>query len=187
MGSLVRDKQQYILAMDFSYILCLAIFGVVAAEKCPANVTDLPYTTYHDELGCVFADPYERFDNFDRAQMHCKNRLGDNAVLVEVLTEEHQNVVINVTKEAEKVMEDPELVWWWSSLRDVNDDGIWHWFYSNSTIDNYNNWNQVAVPNATNLDCMQFLSGTFFGAQCMTFECSNDFINTNPVCMLPNY
>ena len=48
---LVRDKQQYILAMDFSYILCLVIFGVVAAEKCPANVTDLPYTTYHDELG----------------------------------------------------------------------------------------------------------------------------------------
>ena len=37
--------------MDFSYILCLVIFGVVAAEKCPANVTDLPYTTYHDELG----------------------------------------------------------------------------------------------------------------------------------------
>ena len=29
----------------------------------------------------------------------------------------------------------PELSYWWSGLKDDDDDGIWHWAYSKQKLD----------------------------------------------------
>ena len=39
----------------------------------------------------------------------------------------------------------PELSYWWSGLRDDDDDGLWVWAPTN-TPTNYTDWHPAAVP-----------------------------------------
>ena len=50
----------------------------------------------------------------------------------------------------------------------------------------YTNWNPRAVPNHASFNCMQLLSATGSQGQWMTFLCGDDYINTHPLCQLPN-
>ena len=53
---------------------------------------------------------------------------GEKARLAEILSEDDQATVLGVMLEAEKVVtENPELTYWFSGLRDEDDDGVWEW------------------------------------------------------------
>ena len=50
----------------------------------------------------------------------------------------------------------------------------------------YTNWNPRAVPGSPpkGYNCMQLLSASFLEASWMTFQCSDTFISTRPLCQL---
>lgn len=116
--------------------------------------------------------------------------MGDNAILAEALNEDQQNILVSLMKEAEQYFMDPVLSYWVSGLiREDNDDPTWTWAYSGQKVPpSWSNWNEMAVPNITGHDqnCMQYLSGTAFGGEWMTFQCSNNYIQVHPLCQLPN-
>merc|ERR1711973_164684 len=175
--------------MKMTIFLAFFCFTFVAADECPKNITNLAYSAYDPVMGCLYADPSEEdmFDTYQKALDHCKKILGNESVLVEVYSKEEQDLVVSLMVEAEKNFMSPELSYWWSGLKDDNDDGIWHWAYSGLTA-NFTFWNDAAVPEFEGgFNCMQFLSATAFGGEWMTFECSNNFIQVHPFCQLPNY
>ena len=51
--------------------------------------------------------------------------------------------------------------YWWSGLRDDDDDGDWVWSGSNTSL-TYSDWHSSAVPDVKEFNCMQFLSGTAY-------------------------
>merc|ERR1712215_78553 len=126
------------------------------AAKCPEGLPPNTFTET-DSMGCVFAesDETQRYDTYDKALARCKEVLGSSAILAEVLSEED------------------------------NDDGVWTW-KSNGDIPagGYTHWHPAAVPEHSSFNCMQFLSGTNYEAQWMTFLCIDDYNNTHPLCQL---
>merc|ERR1712133_183166 len=99
-------------------------FTFVAADECPQNITDLGYSAYDPKMGCLYADPSEEdmFDTYQKALDHCKKILGNDSVLVEVYSKEEQDLVVSLMVEAEKELMSPELSYWWSGLKDDDDD-----------------------------------------------------------------
>ena len=123
---------------------------------------------------------------------------------MEIQSAEDQELAVQVMREAEATFSlgEPELSYWWSGLRDDDDDGDWVWSGSNTPL-TYSNWHPAAVPEVKLFNCMQFLSATCYGnsnikyiielqlpsyadGRWMTFQCSDAFINTHPICQLPN-
>ena len=96
-------------------------------------------------------------------------------------------------------LSEPELSYWWSGLRDDDDDGVWIWSGSNTPL-SYSDWHPAAVPDVEQFNCMQFLSGTVYEGfngfiiiiftnlvnvgQWMTYNCYDDFLNTHALCQL---
>jgi hypothetical protein len=78
---------------------------------------------------------------------------------------------------------DPELSYWWTGLRDEDDDKQWVWETSGDPM-TYSDWHPSAAPDHNGFNCMQLLSGTFYEGQWMTFECYDDFIDTHALCQL---
>ena len=56
--------------------------------------------------------------------------MGGGAILAEILSEEDQATVIEAMIAAETTFEDAEFSYWWSGLRDDDDDGEWLWVES---------------------------------------------------------
>jgi len=137
-------------------------------------------------MGCVYADAdqEDRYDNYDKALGRCKEIMGGGAILAEILSEDDQATVIEAMIAAEATFEDAEFSYWWSGLRDDDDDGEWLWVENGPEI--YTNWNKNAVPSHTSFNCMQLLSGSKHGGEWMTFLCGDNYINTHPLCQLPN-
>jgi len=84
------------------YILVFISIVVVSGDPCPDTLPDLcpNCTAYHDEMGCVYADPSEedRYDNYQDALDHCKDLMGNKSVLAEALTEDQQNVLVGIMR-----------------------------------------------------------------------------------------
>merc|ERR1712110_96289 len=81
-----------------------------------------------------------------------------------------------------------DLAYWWSGLKDEDDDGQWVWAGSNTPAV-YTNWAAGAAPDAKGINCMQFVSGTDMEEMGMrgvwsTFDCSNNYISTHALCQL---
>ena len=119
---------------------------------------------------------------------------------MEIQSAEDQELAVQVMRGAEAMFSRPELSYWWSGLRDDDDDGDWVWSGSNTPL-TYSDWHPAAVPEVELFNCMQFLSGTAYegrgGAgenvlvtnetnlgQWMTFNCYDDLIHTLALCQL---
>ena len=56
---------------------------------------------------------------------------GDEAQLAEILSPDDQKTVLPIMLAAEAtVTENPEISYWFTGLRDDNDDGVWDWEHS---------------------------------------------------------
>ena len=110
---------------------------------------------------------------------------GPSGRLVEILSPEDQELAVTVMMAAESMfsLSTPELSYWWSGLRDDDDDGLWVWAATN-TATNYTDWHPAAVPEVEQFNCMQFLSATEYQGQWMTYNCFDDFLNTHALCQL---
>merc|ERR1712121_22007 len=182
MGTFPSNNLQKMVILFVSLLFLVT----VTADQCPDNLIN---TNYTESMGCIHADTSldEYFDTYGRALNFCKGLLGNRSVLVEIKREEEQQIVIDLLLQAEEYMYwiPPELIYWWSGLKDEDDDAVWNW--PDGDIANYTNWHPQAIPGEdNNHDCMQLLSASTFGGQWMTFECSNNFIDVHPVCQLPN-
>ena len=82
---------------------------------------------------------------------------------MEIQSAEDQELAVQVMKAAESMFTvgEVELSYWWSGLRDDDDDKVWIWSGSNTSL-TYTNWHPSAVPEVEDYNCMQFLSGTVF-------------------------
>jgi len=176
------------------FIFISLLIVVVSGDPCPDGLSTIctNCSFYHEDMGCLYADPSEedKYDNYGQALQACRNIMGNKSVLAEALNEEQQNILASLMKEAEKYFMDPVLSYWMSGLqRDGDDAPSWTWAHSGQKVPpSYSDWNEAAVPNITGhrLNCMQYLSGTAFDGEWMTFDCSNDFIQVHPLCQLPN-
>ena len=88
---------------------------------------------------------------------------GPEGRLIEIQSAEDQELAVQVMRAAEEMftLEDPELSYWWSGLRDDDDDGVWIWSGSGLAA-TYTDWHPSAVPELDDYNCMQFLSGTVY-------------------------
>lgn len=168
-------------------LLSLALgLSWVQADPCPSNLY-LPFSLYTDSMGCVFADPYDKYEKYSLALNRCREIFGPRGRLVEIHSLEDQQAILPIMQDAEDTFYDEEDVcisWWWTGLTDMNDDGIWEWPEGGSA--NFTYWHDAAVPEMQNYNCMQLLSATCYDGRWMTFQCSDAFINTHPICQLPN-
>merc|ERR1719244_1840832 len=70
--------------------------------SCPDSLSDLKgVSSESDSMGCLFASNSHHFDTYDKALGHCKELLGAEASLVEILSEKDQQQVLDLIKEAE--------------------------------------------------------------------------------------
>merc|ERR1712123_280836 len=163
---ILTKKLSVMLKLTFSAVFAI-LMGNVISENCK-DMEGEPFYGYSDSMGCVYAEPSNRYDTYDQALMHCKEIFGDKARLVEIHSQEDQDLVVSVMLEAEAtITEDPEISYWFSGLRDDDDDSVWEWV--NSGV-------------ATYFNCMQLLSATGSQGDWMTFLCNDDYINTHPLC-----
>jgi len=166
----------------FTFIFTIA-FPCLLSNNCPEGLLDEPFSAYSPSMGCVYAEPFDRYDTYDAALFHCREIFGNKSRLAEIHSEEDQKLVVGIMKLAEvEISEAAELSYWWSGLRDENDDGVWEWVETGAIT--YDNWNQYAVPNHKSYNCMQLLSATASEGEWMTFLCGDDYINTHPLCQL---
>jgi len=166
----------------FTFIFTIA-FPCLLSNNCPEGLLDEPFSAYSPSMGCVYAEPFDRYDTYDAALFHCREIFGDKARLAEIHSEADQALVVGIMKLAEaELTEAPELSYWWSGLRDENDDGVWEWVETGPIT--WDNWNQYAVPDHESYNCMQLLSATGSEGEWMTFLCGDDYINTHPLCQL---
>ena len=88
---------------------------------------------------------------------------GPEGRLIEIHSAEDQELAVQVMRAAEGMftLGEPELSYWWSGLRDDDDDGVWIWAGSNTPL-SYSDWHPAAVPGVEQFNCMQFLSGTVY-------------------------
>eukprot|EP00092_Neocalanus_flemingeri_P019349 GFUD01020958.1.p1 GENE.GFUD01020958.1~~GFUD01020958.1.p1 ORF type:complete len:185 (+),score=55.92 GFUD01020958.1:78-557(+) len=154
--------------------------------QCPAELDGMANVIFTPSMGCVWADPddADRYSSYEEALGRCKEILGGGARLAEILSAEDQAAVVEVMAAAESmfVNANVELSYWWSGLKDADDDAVWDWAESGPA--EYTNWSERAVPEHADFNCMQLLSGTTYGGEWMTFLCGDDYINTHPLCQL---
>ena len=52
-----------------------------------------------------------------------------HAQLVEIWSQEEQDIIVNIVKEVEShlVLAVGQYFYWWTGLKDINDDGNWFW------------------------------------------------------------
>ena len=52
-----------------------------------------------------------------------------HAQLVEIWSQEEQDIIVNIVKEVENhlVLAAGQYFYWWTGLKDINDDGNWFW------------------------------------------------------------
>ena len=110
---------------------------------------------------------------------------GPEGRLIEIHSAEDQELAVEVMKAAESMFTvgEPELSYWWSGLRDDDDDGVWIWAGSNTPM-TYSDWHPAAVPDVEDFNCMQFLSGTAYEGKWMTYNCYDEILSTLPLCQL---
>merc|ERR1719510_852182 len=172
--------------MSSTSCLLLLLLATLSYSACP---TGTPGVVEDSEMGCVWADSDEdhRYDTYAKAEGRCKELLGESAHLVEVLDERQQGVVVTamVSAETNFTIAEPCITYWWSSLKDNDNDGTWTWMDS-ETDAVYTNWHPRAVPGPEfkDFDCMQFVSGSCEEGMWMTFLCGDTYINTHPLCQL---
>ena len=54
--------------------------------------------------------------------------LGDEGQLIEILSAEDQELAVQVMRDTEATWStETDLVYWWSGLKDEDDDGNWVW------------------------------------------------------------
>eukprot|EP00092_Neocalanus_flemingeri_P036944 GFUD01040218.1.p1 GENE.GFUD01040218.1~~GFUD01040218.1.p1 ORF type:complete len:191 (-),score=34.31 GFUD01040218.1:91-615(-) len=169
-----------------SLVLLLSTSTFVRAA-CPPELENMPNAVFSQSMGCVYADAdmEDRYDTYERALFRCKEIMGGRAILAEIGSASDQKTVLEAMLAAEATF-DPENLnfsYWWSGLRDDDDDGEWIWVENGPAI--YTNWNARAVPNHSSFNCMQLLSATNHGGEWMTFLCGDNYINTHPLCQLP--
>ena len=128
---------------------------------------------------------------------------GPEGRLIEITSAEVQELAVEVIRAAEEsfTIGDPELAYWWTGLRDEDDDGQWVWetskmivmsvkwfvlshLIAGGTPVDFSFWHPSAATDHDGFNCMQLLSGTFYDGQWMTFECYDDFIDTHALCQL---
>merc|ERR1711892_1385794 len=123
-------KQIIMLKLTFSVFFAI-LFSNVKSDECDGSTEGEPFYGYSESMGCVYAEPSNRYDTYDQALMHCKEIFGDEARLVEIHSQEDQDLVVSVMLEAEAtITEDPEISYWFSGLRDDDDDSVWEWVNS---------------------------------------------------------
>merc|ERR1739838_625782 len=181
--TLAEETEEKMFKLFFSLALTI-VFPCVLCDPCPLELADDPFATYSDSMGCVYAEPFDRYDNYDDALFHCREILGEKGRVAEILSAEDQATVLEIMKLAQAENEYPELSYWWSGFRDDNDDGQWEWVETGTA--SYTNWNHFAAPDHSSYNCMQLLSATGSEGEWMTFLCGDDYINTHPLCQLPN-
>ena len=91
--------------------------------------------------------------------------------------------------------------YWWTGLRDPDDDHIWIWagsknhfktyifsqsyYYSwGERIANFTLWHPVAKPDEKDYNCMKLLPGTNYNGLWLTSQCNQNFSFSRPVCQL---
>lgn len=52
---------------------------------------------------------------------------GSAGRLVEIMSQEDQDFVLKLLRTAESGFDDPELSYWWTGLKDEDDDRVWNW------------------------------------------------------------
>merc|ERR1712189_21674 len=95
-------------------ISLLLVYTVFGDDQCETYLGQ-PFYTSSEAMGCVYAEPTNRYDNHDEALRHCREIFGEGAQLAEILSAEDQNTVNEVMLEAEAtITEDPTylLVHW---------------------------------------------------------------------------
>ena len=52
-----------------------------------------------------------------------------HAQLVEIWSQEEQDIIVGIVKEVENhlVLAEDQYLYWWTGLKDINDDGNWFW------------------------------------------------------------
>merc|ERR1712227_610230 len=160
---------------------------VGSPTDCPDYAAGLLNTAWSESMGCIWADADEshNYDNYDQALARCRELFGPEGRLIEIMSDEDQALALKVilAAEASFTLNDPEYSYWISGLRDLDDDYIWTWAGSGRNAE-YTNWHPSAVWNVDGKNCMQLLSGTALDGQWMTFDCSNNYINTHALCQL---
>ena len=46
---------------------------------------------------------------------------------MEIMSQEDQEFVVKLLRIVEGGFDDPELSYWWTGLKDVDDDRVWNW------------------------------------------------------------
>ena len=84
-------------------------------------LTMLPSSIAGKKIGRYFGD----------SQLISREIFGNKSRLAEIHSQEDQDLVVGIMKLAEvEISEAAELSYWWSGLRDENDDGVWEWVES---------------------------------------------------------
>merc|ERR1712179_161200 len=166
-----------------TFLLLLTVSITYSHGACP-NITHIGTSAWSAGTGCLFADTNEvhRYDTYDKAVGLCREVFGPTGRLAEILSKEEQDLATTVMRAGEEMLSDPKLSYWWSGLKDSNDDRTWEWENSGTAV--YTNWHKDALPEVHAYDCMQFLSGTYYQGQWMNFQCYDNFISTRPLCQL---
>ena len=133
---------------------------LAVSGRTPTNLTDLTIT--RRPLGDVGELSGEHIEV--KLSLECiRDVFGPEGRLIEIHSAEDQELAVVVMKAAESMFTvgEPELSYWWSGLRDDDDDGVWIWAGSNTPM-TYSDWHPAAVPDVEDFNCMQFLSGTAY-------------------------
>ena len=116
----------------------------VVEALCQANTNETEGVFMYDgELGCIWADTFTRNDNKTNAYGRCKEVFGPLGQLIEILTEDHQNRVVDFIKEVETNIHENHVgqredYYWWTGLEDIEDNGHWIWTESKICVDKIN-------------------------------------------------
>ena len=118
-----------------------SVSSKVVEALCQANTNETEgIFTYDGELGCMWADTVTRNDNKTLAYDKCKRVFGPLGQLIEIFTEDHQNIVVDFIKDVETSIHEnhagvKEDYYWWTGLEDIEDNGHWIWTESKICVD----------------------------------------------------
>merc|ERR1712066_465264 len=85
----------------FLSALLLVFLSSAGADPCPSNIF-LPFSVYTESMGCVYADPYDKFEAYEPALNRCREVLGSEARLVEVTSLDDQQTILPIMMAAEE-------------------------------------------------------------------------------------
>jgi hypothetical protein len=58
---------QLILKISF-----FCFFTFITCDKCDPGVINEPFYTFCESMGCLYAEPENRYDTYDQALQHCR-------------------------------------------------------------------------------------------------------------------